>query len=80
MVFKFSQLIELATTKVSELTWPFHHVRALSAKVQTMNLTLLLSGQEQISKTAFVFSIHYLNSITPLVPLKVLGLAFEKSL
>ena len=78
--FITSQPIALAIIRVSDLTWLFHYVKALSAKVQAANLTLLPSGQEQISKIDSVFSHHCRRVMIPPVPLKVLGLQFVKSL
>ena len=78
--FRASQPIALATIIVTNLAWLFYHVRALSAKVQAANLTLLPSRQEQILKIDSVFSNHCKKEMILPVPLKELGLRLVKSL
>ena len=78
--FRLSQPIELAVVRVSNLTWPFHHVRALSERVQAANFTLLPYGHAHISKIDSVFLNHRIRAMTPPLPLKDLVLQFMKSL
>ena len=78
--FRFSQTIELAIVRVSDLTWPFHDVRALSERVQTANFTLLPFGYAHILKIDSVYSNHCIREMIPPLPLKDLGLQLLKSL
>ena len=73
ITFRFSQPIAFAIRRVNDLTWLFHHVRALSEKVQVENLTLLSSGHTHNSKIDSVFSNPCIREMTPPIPSKDMG-------
>lgn len=79
IAFRSSHTIKFVTGRVRALTWQFHPERALSENVQAVNLTLLSSGQPQISKTYSIFSNHRVRAMTPPLPLNGLDFPLVKS-